>query len=71
MAKDEGKQAQAEVPVRAEGQGRIALNARYLLDYLKGKEGMVVMAVNIETSPAVFRHGGSPLVVIMPMYVQW
>ena len=68
---EEKKEAEGAIEAKAEAPGRIALDARYLLDYLKGKEGMVVMAVTAEKSPAVFRHSGSPLVVIMPMHVQW
>ena len=70
-ATDEGKEAEATIQARAETSGRIAFNAGYLLDYLKGKDGVVTMAVHGETSPGVFRHAGAPLVVIMPMHVQW
>jgi len=68
---DGEKEAEATIQARAEAPGRIALNAGYLLDYLKGRDGVVTMAVEKGNSPGVFRHAGAPLVVIMPMYVQW
>jgi DNA polymerase-3 subunit beta len=69
---DEKGSVEAEVPVKAEGgTGRVALNAGYLLEYLKGREGLVTMGVTTETSPVIFRHGTSPLVLIMPLGVQW
>lgn len=64
--------AEAEVLVQTEGgPGRTAINVNYLLEYLKGREGLVTMGVSSESSPILFQHGTSPLVVIMPMFVQW
>jgi DNA polymerase III sliding clamp (beta) subunit (PCNA family) len=53
--------------------GHIALNAKYLDDYLTGKEGIVTLGVtnNDGTSPAVLEHSNTPLTVIMPMAVAW
>lgn len=63
---------EAEVQVQTEGgAGKTALNVRYLLDYLKGKEGLVSIGVKGVVDPILFRHGTSPLVVVMPMTVQW
>ena len=70
-AKDQEKEAEATIETRIETSGRIAFNAGYLLEYLKGKDGMVALAVQGERSPGIFRHAGAPLVLIMPMYVQW
>ena len=68
---DEKGSVEAEVPVQTEGgTGRIALNVSYLLDYLKGKEGLVSIGVRGVQDPVLFRHVTSPLVVIMPMNVQ-
>jgi DNA polymerase-3 subunit beta len=70
-SEDKGK-VEADIPVKAEGgPGRTALNISYLLDYLKGKEGLVSMELTNETSPVLFRHDRAPLVLIMPMQVQW
>lgn len=64
--------AETTVPVTIEGDaGRVAINAKYLLAYLRGKEGVVTMGVNHVSSPVMFRHGSSPLVLVMPMNVQW
>jgi len=69
--KDKGK-VEAGVPVVGEAvPGKVALNVSYLLDYLKGRQGVVRMQLKDEHSPVVFRHGQSPLVLIMPMSVQW
>ena len=71
-AKSEDKgEAEAQVSVKTEGgPGRVAVNVRYLLDYLQGKEGVVTVGVESPSSPILFRHGTSPLVVIMPMFDQ-
>lgn len=72
-AKSEAKgEVEAAVPVETEGgPGKVALNVTYLLDYLKNREGKVLMGVDQPSNPVAFRHGTSPLVVIMPMFVQW
>lgn len=72
-AKSEKKGAiEAEVSVQTEGEsGRTALNVKYLLNYLKGREGLVSMGVRGTQEPVLFRHSTSPLVMIMPMFVQW
>jgi DNA polymerase-3 subunit beta len=58
----------AELPIQTEGgPGRVTVNVSYLLDYLKGREGLLTIAVSNETSPILFRHAGAPLVVVMPM----
>jgi DNA polymerase-3 subunit beta len=62
----------AELPIQTEGgPGRVALNLSYLLDYLKGKEGLLTLAASNQTSPILLRHAGAPLVVVMPMNVEW
>ena len=53
------------------GPGRIAVNCSYMLDYLRSKEGLVAMGVRGPLDPILFRYGASPLVLIMPMFVQW
>ncbi|GAJ14166.1 unnamed protein product, partial [marine sediment metagenome] len=61
-SEDKGK-AEAEIPVQTEGgTGRTAINVSYLLDYLKGKEGLVSIGVSGMQDPVLFRHGKSPLV---------
>jgi len=51
--------------------GKVGLGANYLLDYLKGKEGVVTIAMVGEGSPVIFQHQKNPKVIIMPMNVQW
>ena len=60
--------------VRAHIQGdeaRIAFDSRYLLGYLKGKMGMVLLETAAPSSPARFYHSGSPDVILMPMFAKW
>lgn len=62
----------AELPIQTEGgPGRVAVNLSYLLDYLKGREGLLTIAASNQTSPILLRHSGAPLVVVMPMNVDW
>ncbi|MBA7575825.1 hypothetical protein ES708_17661 [subsurface metagenome] len=51
--------------------GRTALDYTYLLDYLSGKQGIVIFSKYDDTSPVVFQYQKSPRVLIMPMFVQW
>jgi len=61
---------ETQVPVQAEGgQGKIAINVNYLLQYLGDKDGIITIGVTSDRSPILFRHGSTPLVVIMPMIV--
>ena len=65
-------QVEVTVPVQTEGgPGRVALNESYLLKYLTGKQGPVTMKVSSESTPVIFRHAASPLVLLMPMSAQW
>jgi DNA polymerase-3 subunit beta len=51
--------------------GRIAVDVKYLLDYLSKKEGVVTLCITDENSPLLFRYGKAPVVVIMPMNADW
>ena len=69
---DEVGEIKLSIPVQTDGgEGKTALKINYLLAYLRGKEGLVEMRVNTPASPVVFHHSNSPLVVVMPMFVQW
>lgn len=69
---DEKGSVEAQVLVQTEGgAGKIAVDVSYLLDYLKGKEGLLSIGVTSTQGPLLFRHASSPLVVMMPMFVQW
>jgi len=48
----------------------VALDASYLLDYLKGKEGLVTLSWESQGSPILFNHQKTPTVLIMPMFVE-
>lgn len=50
---------------------RVGLNVHYLLEYLKGKEGIVTLSWVSEGTPIVLKHQHSPTVLIMPMKVDW
>lgn len=63
---------EAVIQVQTEGgKGKTAINVKYLLGYLTGKEGLVTMCVTGVQDPVLFRYASSPLVVMMPMFVQW
>jgi DNA polymerase III sliding clamp (beta) subunit (PCNA family) len=71
MSEDKGK-VETKVPLVGEGTpGKVALNVSYLLDYLRSKQGVITIGVKDEQSPVLLRHSSSPLVLIMPMVVQW
>ena len=50
--------------------GRTAMDYHYLLDYLSGKQGIIVFSQYDKTGPMVFEYQKSPRVLIMPMFVQ-
>ena len=51
--------------------GRTALDHKYLLAFLSGKQGIVILSKYDNTSPLVFQYQNSPRVLIMPMFVEW
>jgi len=51
--------------------GRTALDQKYLIGYLSGKQGIVIFSKYTDTGPVVFQYQNSPRVLIMPMAVQW
>jgi DNA polymerase-3 subunit beta len=68
---EEAGKVEGTLPVQADNPDRVALNIKYLLEYLKGKEGMITMGLSGGAAPVMFRHRSSPLVLVMPMNVQW
>ena len=69
-SEDVGK-VEGMLSVQADNPDRVGLNIVYLLEYLKGKEGMITMGLSGGTAPVMFRYRNSPLVLVMPMHVQW
>jgi len=51
--------------------GRTALNHSYLLGFLSGKQGIVIVSQYDKMGPVVFQYQNSPRVLIMPMSVEW
>ncbi len=72
-AKHEGQEVESAIKVLElqGGPNKVGLNAPYLIDYLKGKEGLVTISWVSQVSPVVFKHQKSPTVLIMPMTVDW
>jgi len=69
---EEKGEISAEIPVQPESlPGRVALNVKYLLEYLEGKEGLITLGKDEGSSPALFHYGSKPVVAIMPMNVHW
>jgi DNA polymerase-3 subunit beta len=59
------------IPAVCQGEGKIAFNAAYLLDYLKGKEGTVTFASDHPSHAGLFSYRDTPNLALMPMFVQW
>ncbi len=71
-ARSEEDSASAEMDVVSfNGGGRTAVSPKYLLDYLNKKEGVISIGISSEKSPLLLRYGKAPLVVVMPMFVNW
>ncbi len=60
----------ATIPATCGGEGRIAFNAAYLMEYLKGKEGMVSFAWTSSQAPCRFSYRGVSNLALMPMFVK-
>jgi len=50
---------------------RIAINQKYVLGYLSGKQGIITFSKYTESGPAVFEDQQSPRMIVMPMQVVW
>jgi DNA polymerase-3 subunit beta len=71
-AKSEDKgQVETTTSVDASEAGKVAIDVKYLLSYLHGKEGVITMGAKGVQDPILFHYGVSPTVVIMPMFVDW
>lgn len=62
---------QVSLPVQSTTEGRVALNIQYLLQYLNGKASILKMTLAPGHEPVTLMHGNAPLVLVMPMDVQW
>ena len=61
-------EASGAVAVNTQGEpGNIAFKVGYLLEYLSGKYGLVLMECNLPSQPARFTHAGSANMLLMPM----
>ena len=69
-AEEKGSVESTIPAVTDDGPGRIAINIKYLQEYLAGKEDFVEMGISSDKSPVLFKYRNSPVVVIMPMFVQ-
>ena len=68
---EEAGKVEGTLPVQADNPDRVAIDIKYLLEYLKGKEGIITLGLTSGTAPVVLRHRASPLVLVMPMMAQW
>jgi DNA polymerase III sliding clamp (beta) subunit (PCNA family) len=50
---------------------RIAINQKYVLGYLSGKQGIITFSKYTENGPAVFEDQQSLRMIVMPMVVAW
>jgi DNA polymerase III sliding clamp (beta) subunit (PCNA family) len=68
---EEVGESEVAVPATVEGgDGFIAFNLQYLVETLKGKQGMMTMKTVNASSPGVFQYQHDPIVLVMPMFVQ-
>jgi len=67
---EESGKIEGTLPVQANNAEKVGLSIKYLLGYLRGKEGPVTMGFTKAGSPVTFRHRLSPLVVLMPMHIE-
>jgi len=65
-------EVEATIPVEvlSGGPGRVAVNASYLLNYFKEKQGMVTIGT-AGAGPVILRDNTPLLVLVMPMAVKW
>ena len=64
----------AEVTLAASTQGggsHIAFSWGLLHDYLRAKDGNIMLETTTPSSPGLFTYRSQPHVVVMPMFVQW
>ncbi len=64
---EEVSTVEASLPCQIEKPGKIALHMKYVYDYVKGKASLLRIETKDEKSPAVFKYGQSPTVVVAPM----
>jgi len=71
-AKHEDSSVSAEMDaVTGDSIGKTAVALNYLHDYLARKEGVVTIGITSDKSPLLLSYAKAPLVVIMPMMVEW
>ncbi len=61
-----------KIPINTEGgPGRVAINLDYLMDYIKGKDGLVTFSADKPSTPVIIHYSNTPTVILMPMSVKW
>jgi len=72
-AKGEGAGEMSQsMPATVRGDpSNIAFNVRYLIEYLSGKEGLILLETSTVSSPARLTHSRSANLQLMPMFVEW
>jgi len=68
---DQEIESTIEVLVSKGAPNKVGLDVSYLLEYLKGKEGLVTLSWESRGTPLLFNHQNTPTVLIMPMNVDW
>lgn len=66
---DEGT-SEETIAANIDQPGFIALNIKYLDEYFSKREGFVTMAITTKSAPAKFQQRGSPVILIMPMFIK-
>ncbi len=62
------------IPITAmDGPSHVALKYRDLIEYLKGKDGQVTLAINTtsNSAPVTFEYSNAPTTIVMPLFAEW
>ncbi len=72
-AKNDDQEIKATLaPMEVTGEpGRVALDYKYIHEFLTGKEGFITLSQFDELGPLLFQYQNDPKVLLMPMQVQW
>ncbi len=55
-----------------DGPSHIAIDYKYLMEYLKGKDGLVTIGISTkDTRPVLFEYPSTPITLVMPKMVEW
>ena len=66
-----GKEIEVKFPAQTFSAGKFAVEYPFLLEYVRGKPGLITLCSKDHQSPMLLRYLNAPTVVIMPRLVSW